>query len=93
MWSATPIRQQMSDKCIRWVSAAAMVGYQDLSDFQSGVIIGAQKMGHSNSEVAMKFRFSRTTILRVYREYRVSGKISNFCHRCGRKKTLREPDH
>ncbi|GBN89777.1 hypothetical protein AVEN_204541-1 [Araneus ventricosus] len=93
MRSATPIRQQMSDKCIRWVSAAAMVGYQDLSDFERGVITGSREMGHSISEVAMKFGFSRTTISRVCREYRISGKISNFRHRCGRKKTLREPDH
>ncbi|GBO24320.1 hypothetical protein AVEN_224862-1 [Araneus ventricosus] len=62
----------MSDKCIRSVPAAAMAGYQDLSDFERGVIIGAREMGHSISDVAMKFGFSRTTISRVYREYRVS---------------------
>ncbi|GBM39045.1 hypothetical protein AVEN_119749-1 [Araneus ventricosus] len=60
----------MSDKCIRSVPAAAMAGYQDLSDFERGVIIGAREMGHSISEVAMKFGFSRTIISRVYREYR-----------------------
>ncbi|GBN19849.1 hypothetical protein AVEN_114558-1 [Araneus ventricosus] len=60
----------MSDKCIRSVPASAMAGYQDLSDFESGVIIGAREMGHSISEGAMKFGFSRTTISRVYREYR-----------------------
>ncbi|GBN83192.1 hypothetical protein AVEN_112632-1 [Araneus ventricosus] len=60
------------------VSAAAMAGYQDLSDFERGVIMGAREMGHSISEVAMKFGFSRTTISRVYREYRVSGETSNF---------------
>ncbi|GBM42398.1 hypothetical protein AVEN_130276-1 [Araneus ventricosus] len=67
--------------------------YQDLCDFERGVIIGAREMGHSISEVAMKFGFSRTIISRVYREYRVSGKTSNFRHRCGRKKTLKELDH
>ncbi|GBL78984.1 hypothetical protein AVEN_48945-1 [Araneus ventricosus] len=82
------IRQQMSDKCIRSVSAAAMVGYQDLSDFERGVIIGAREMGYSISEVGMKFGCSRTTISRVYREYRVSGKTSNFRHRCCQKKDL-----
>ncbi|GBM56534.1 hypothetical protein AVEN_140602-1 [Araneus ventricosus] len=87
------IRQQMSDKCIRSVPAAAMAGYQDLSDFERGVIIGAREMGHSISEVAMKFGFSRTTISRMYREYRVSGKTSNFRHQCGQKKTLKEMDH
>ncbi|GBN05564.1 hypothetical protein AVEN_124603-1 [Araneus ventricosus] len=80
----------MSDKCIRLVPASAMAGYQDLSDFECGVIIGARDIGHSISEVAMKFGFSRTTNSRVYREYRVSGKTSNFRHRCGRKKTLKE---
>ncbi|GBL73879.1 hypothetical protein AVEN_230825-1 [Araneus ventricosus] len=61
----------MSDKCIRSVPAATMAGYEDLSDFERGVIIGAREMGHSISEVAMKFGFSRTIISRVYREYRV----------------------
>ncbi|GBM81145.1 hypothetical protein AVEN_191288-1 [Araneus ventricosus] len=78
----------MSDKCIRSVPAAAMTDYQDLSDFERGVIVCAREMGHSISEVAMQFGFSRTTISRVYREYRVSGKTSNFHHRCGRKKDL-----
>ncbi|GBL89691.1 hypothetical protein AVEN_104642-1 [Araneus ventricosus] len=78
----------MSDKCVRSVPAAAMARYQDLSDFERGVIIGARKMGHSISEVAMKFGFSCTTIPRVHREHRVSGKTSNFRHRCGRKKDL-----
>ncbi|GBL75227.1 hypothetical protein AVEN_194461-1 [Araneus ventricosus] len=80
----------MSDKCIRSVPAAAMTGYQGLSDFERLVIIGAREMGHSISEVAMKFGFSRTTISRVYLEYRVSGKTSNFLHRCGRKKDFEE---
>ncbi|GBM98152.1 hypothetical protein AVEN_167423-1 [Araneus ventricosus] len=78
----------MSDKCIRSVPAAAMAGYQDLSDFELGVIVGAREMGHSIPEVAMKFGFSRTTISRVYREYRVSGKTSNFLHGWGPEKDL-----
>ncbi|GBM11978.1 hypothetical protein AVEN_209662-1 [Araneus ventricosus] len=87
------IRQQVSDKCIRSVRAAEMADYQGLSDFERGVIIGAREMGHSISEAAMKFGFSRTTISRVYSECRVSGKTSNFSHRCGRKKTLKELDN
>ncbi|GBO20086.1 hypothetical protein AVEN_163355-1 [Araneus ventricosus] len=62
----------MSDKCIKSVPAAAMASFQDLSDFERGVIVGAREIGHRISEVAMKFGFSRTTISRVYREYRVS---------------------
>ncbi|GBN67693.1 hypothetical protein AVEN_127560-1 [Araneus ventricosus] len=81
----------MFDKCIRSVPAAAMAGYQDLSDCEREC--GAREMGHIISEVAMKFGFSRTTTSRVYREYRVSGKTSNFRHRCGRKKTLKELDY
>ncbi|GBM00022.1 hypothetical protein AVEN_214099-1 [Araneus ventricosus] len=81
------------NKCIRSVLVAAMAGYQDLSTFERGVIIGAREMGNNISEVAIKFVFSRTTISRVYREYRVSGKTSNFRHRCDRKKTLKELDH
>ncbi|GBN56128.1 hypothetical protein AVEN_158702-1 [Araneus ventricosus] len=69
-----------------------MADYQDLSEFERGVIVGAREMGHSISEVAMKFGFSRTTILRVYREYRESGKTSNLRHRCCRKNIMQERD-
>ena len=47
-------------------------------------------MRHSISKVAMKFGFSRNNISLVYSEFRVSGKTSNFRHRCGREKTLKE---
>ncbi|GBM93700.1 hypothetical protein AVEN_74418-1 [Araneus ventricosus] len=87
------IRQQMSDKCIRSVSAAAMACFQDLSDSERGVIVGAREMGRSISEVSMKFGYSHTTISRVYHEYRVFGKTSNIRHRCSRKKTLKELHH
>ncbi|GFV40187.1 uncharacterized protein TNCV_4462391 [Trichonephila clavipes] len=69
-----------------------MAGYQNLSDFECGVIVGARERGRSISEVEIKFGFSRTTILQVYREYRESGKTSNLRHRCGRKKNLQEWD-
>ncbi|GBM80330.1 hypothetical protein AVEN_132895-1 [Araneus ventricosus] len=64
-----------------------MAGYHDLSNFERGVIVGVR------DKVAMEFGFSRTTISRVYREYRLSGKTLNLRHRCGRKKTLKERDH
>ncbi|GBN06919.1 hypothetical protein AVEN_135392-1 [Araneus ventricosus] len=48
-----------------------MAGYQDLSNFERGLIVG-HGMGHSISEAAMKFGYSHTTISRVYHEYRVS---------------------
>ncbi|GBM74718.1 hypothetical protein AVEN_274852-1 [Araneus ventricosus] len=78
----------MSDNCIRSVPSAAMACFQDLSEFERCVIVDAREMGHSISEVSMKSGFSRTTITRVYREYRVSGRTSNFRHRRGRKKDL-----
>ncbi|GBL77639.1 hypothetical protein AVEN_152878-1 [Araneus ventricosus] len=69
-----------------------MTGYQDLSEFERGVIVGAREMGHSISEVGVKFGFSCTAISRVYREYRESGKTSNLRHLCGRKKIMQEQD-
>ncbi|GBM38990.1 hypothetical protein AVEN_70176-1 [Araneus ventricosus] len=54
--------------------------------------VGAREMGHSITEVAMKFGFSRTTISRVYRDNRESGKTSNLRHRCGQKKIIQERD-
>ncbi|GFX40496.1 HTH_Tnp_Tc3_2 domain-containing protein [Trichonephila clavipes] len=69
-----------------------MADYQDLSEFERGVIVGTREMGHIISEVVMKFGFSRTTISRVYREYRESSKISNLRHQCGRKKIMQERD-
>ncbi|GBO06237.1 hypothetical protein AVEN_27666-1 [Araneus ventricosus] len=65
------IRQQVSGTVVRSVTAATMAGYQDLSEFERGVIVGAREMGHSISEVAMEFGFSRTTISRVYRENQI----------------------
>ncbi|GFX13757.1 HTH_Tnp_Tc3_2 domain-containing protein [Trichonephila clavipes] len=49
-------------------------------------------MGHSICEVAMKFGFSRTTISRVFREYRESSKSSNLRHHCGWKKIMQKRD-
>ncbi|GFX86186.1 HTH_Tnp_Tc3_2 domain-containing protein [Trichonephila clavipes] len=70
-----------------------MAGYQDLCEFEPGVIVGAIEMGHSISEVAMKFVFpSTTTISQVYHKYRASGKTSNLRHRCVREKILQERD-
>ncbi|GFT10046.1 HTH_Tnp_Tc3_2 domain-containing protein [Trichonephila clavipes] len=69
-----------------------MAGYQDLSEFGRGVIIGAREMGHDISKVAIKFVFSHTTISQVYSEYRESDKTSNLQYRCGWKKNMQERD-
>lgn len=50
-------------------------------------------MGYTTCEVAIKFEFSRTIILRVYREYRVFGKTLNLGHQYGWEKTLKERDY
>lgn len=86
------IRQQVSGTVTRSVTDATSAGYQDLREFKCGVIVGAREMEHSISEVAIKFGFSSTTILRVCHEYRESGKTSNLRHRCGRKKIMQERD-
>lgn len=51
---AANIRQEVSDKAVRSVPSATMVDYQGLSDSERGVIVGAQRMKHNISEVAMK---------------------------------------
>ncbi|GBM36192.1 hypothetical protein AVEN_97563-1 [Araneus ventricosus] len=53
-----------------------MAGYQDLSNFERGFIVIAREKELSISEVAMKFGFSSTIILRVCRVYWVSSKTS-----------------
>lgn len=55
----------MSGKVLTPVPAATMAGFQDLSDFERGVIIGAREKSFNISEVAMKFEFLRKTISRV----------------------------
>ncbi|GFS53924.1 HTH_Tnp_Tc3_2 domain-containing protein [Trichonephila clavipes] len=69
-----------------------MAGYQDLNEFERGIIVSAREMGHSIFDVPMKFGFSRTAISRVYREYRESSKTSNLRHRSCRKKIMQERD-
>ncbi|GFV46560.1 hypothetical protein TNCV_3161171 [Trichonephila clavipes] len=46
-----------------------MVGYQDLSEFERGVIAGAREMGHSISEVVMKCGFFH---VQPFHEYSVN---------------------
>ncbi|GFX05687.1 HTH_Tnp_Tc3_2 domain-containing protein [Trichonephila clavipes] len=45
-------------------------------------------MGYKISDIAMKFGFSRTTISRVYREYRESDQTSNLQYCCSPKKIV-----
>ncbi|GBM28062.1 hypothetical protein AVEN_27449-1 [Araneus ventricosus] len=92
MESAALYRTTGYDKLLDRFLLSTTAGYQDLSNFERGLIVGAREMGHIISEVAMKFGYSHTTISRVYHEYRVSGKTSNLRHRCDQQKTLKERD-
>ncbi|GFV78942.1 HTH_Tnp_Tc3_2 domain-containing protein [Trichonephila clavipes] len=67
-----------------------MTGFQNLSEFESGVIDGSREKRPSISEVAMKLGFSSMTISRVYREKFECDKTSNLRHRCGHKKIMQE---
>ena len=68
----------MSKAGVRSVTAVKMKDYHDLSEFEHGVIVRAREVGISIYEVAMCWGFFRTTISRVHREYRESGKTSNL---------------
>ncbi|GFW05013.1 HTH_Tnp_Tc3_2 domain-containing protein [Trichonephila clavipes] len=50
-------RQRVPGTVFKYDTAAAMPSYQYLSESERGVIVSAQKMGHSIFEVAMKFGF------------------------------------
>jgi hypothetical protein len=54
------------------VTAPKMAGYHELSEFEPGVTVNTQEIGHHISEVAMS-------------EYRESGKTSNLRNRCSQK--------
>lgn len=53
MVDSANIRQQVSGKVVRSVSTATMAGYHNLNGLECGVVVGAQKNGHSISEIAI----------------------------------------
>lgn len=85
------MRPQVSCNGVISVPAAWMEDYQYLSDF--GYIVDLPDRGHSMSEVAIKYGFSRTTIPGLYRGYLISDKTPNLRHQWGRTKVLKERNH
>ncbi|GFU17908.1 HTH_Tnp_Tc3_2 domain-containing protein [Trichonephila clavipes] len=55
-------------------------------------MVDKREMGHSISEVTMKFGFPRTTISRAYHEYRESGKTSKSTTSLRPKKICKKKD-
>ncbi|KAJ8272878.1 hypothetical protein GJAV_G00094490 [Gymnothorax javanicus] len=62
----------------------------DLSDFDRGMIVGARSCGASVSQTANLLGFSRTTVSRVYKEWREKQKTSSERQSCGRKLLVNE---
>lgn len=65
MVDSANIRQQVSGKVVRPVSAATMAGYHNLNGLERGVVVSTQENGHSISEIVIQFGFSCTIISRV----------------------------
>ena len=49
------IRLQVSGASVRSVTTVTMAGYYDLSEFERAVIVNTREMGHTISEVVMRF--------------------------------------
>lgn len=66
---------------------------RDSSDFQYGATVDVHQTNHSISDAEMKFVFSQTIILRVYRVYKNSGKSLNMRHYSGHNTKFCELNH
>lgn len=62
------MKQHMSGKTVKSVTAATMTSYNDLNETEHGISISAQEMGHGIRPLVMQFDHSRATILLVYCE-------------------------
>lgn len=78
------------EKAVRFIFTSTMANYEDLEYFELGVILHKWEMGHSVSEVAIKFGISSTTISGMYREHMVSVKTLDLLHWYCRKSILKD---
>uniref|UniRef100_W5MIY1 Transposase Tc1-like domain-containing protein n=1 Tax=Lepisosteus oculatus TaxID=7918 RepID=W5MIY1_LEPOC len=63
---------------------------KDLTEFERGMIVGARLCGASLAQTARKVLKSRTTVCRVFKDWRTAQKRSTDRSRCGRKRLVSE---
>ncbi len=71
------IRHHGEDDLLKFKPSIRKGEKGDLSDFESGMVVGARRAGLSISETADLLGLSRTTISRVYWEWSEKEKISS----------------
>jgi hypothetical protein len=65
----------------------------DLSNFESGQIVGVHLAGASVIKTATLLGASRATVFKVMLVYTNHGKTTSATRNCGQKSTLTERDH
>ena len=69
-----------------------MIVRRELTDFESGMLVGARRMGRVISDVVREFNLPRSTMSRVCREYLISGVTSHHGQCSGRPPALKDRD-
>ncbi|KFM68241.1 hypothetical protein X975_12794, partial [Stegodyphus mimosarum] len=65
---------------------------RELTNFESGMVVGSIRMGHSISDIVREFNIARSLVSRVCREYLISGITSHHGQRSGRPPALNDRD-